>query len=343
MDTQGIPVYQIDLSDIDIKERHAVWKESISLVFDSLLKPEDRHKPFNATLSAFHLSSTLMSSVTSGRQYFNRDRKLIAKDGLDHFLIQVYTEGSTSGQWSKNNNSTVRSGDIFLLDLNQPIKSLASDFSCLTLMVPRNMLGAKLPEPERWHGRVLPRETILAKLLAEHLQTLYFSLQTLSLEEACSAMEGLLSLAGAYFSNTPVDKNCPHVQTATRESIRRHIIGNLTDLNLNADSIAAHFKISRAYLYRLFDTGQGIHQFILEQRLLLGFNRLTNPANSKLRIGQIAYDLGFNSESHFSRSFHRTFGMTPSDAKNSAHLNNLRQESDRTADKLLEKWILNLR
>jgi len=342
MDNKTIPISQIDLSNVDEKERYSIWKESISVVFDSALKPEDQLKPFNATLTTCHLSSMLLTYASSGQQYFNRDRKLIAKDGVDHFLIQMYTQGSTSGQWSKHHNSTVRSGDIFLLDLSQPIKSLASDFSCLTLVVPQSMLCAKLPEPERLHGRVLPRETLLAKLLGEHLNTLYFSSQTLNDDEARSAAEGVLSLAGTYFNHALIDEDCPNIQAASRESIRRYIINNLTDYNLTAESIAQHFKISRAYLYRLFDTGQGIHQFILEQRLLSAFNQLSNPA-CRMRISQIAFDLGFNSESHFSRSFHRAFGMTPSNVRQSVRDNQTREEINSPVDRRLEKWILNLR
>ncbi|MGZ5049877.1 MAG: helix-turn-helix domain-containing protein [Methylobacter sp.] len=340
MESPAIPSVHIDLSCIDTKDRYNVWKEQISVIFDSALTPEDQQKPFNARLTTYHLSSILLSSVSSVRQHFNRDLKRIAQDGLDHFLIQVYTAGSTSGQWCKHNNSTVRSGDVFLLDLSQPIQSLASDFSCLTLTVPRHLMSAKLPEPERQHGRVLPRENTLAKLLAEHLNTLYLSSPALNPAETDSAAEGVLSLVGAYFNDTRADPDCRHVQTATRESIRRYILNNLTDLNLGADSIAAHFKISRAYLYRLFETGQGIHQFIQEQRLLKAFELLTRPAN-KTRISQIAYDLGFNSESHFSRSFRRMFGMTPSEARQTARTGAKRQQNP--MDRQPETWLLNLR
>jgi len=342
MDNKVIPVSKIDLSDINMEERHSIWKESISSLFDSVLKPEDQHKPFNATLTTCHLSSMLLTSVSSVQQHLNRERKLIAKDNLDHFLIKMYTQGSSSVQWGKNNHLNARSGDIFLLDLNQPIKSLASDFSCLSLIVPRDMLSAKLPKPERHHGRALPRETTLAKLLGEHLKTLHFSSQMLN-DESSSIAEGLLSLTGSYFSHTPADESSPNVQVATRETIRRYIMNNLTDYDLTAASIAMHFKISRAYLYRLFDTENGIHHFILEQRLLRAFNQLSNPANRKLRIGQVAYDLGFNSESHFSRSFHRCFGMTPSDVRNAACNDNANEEDNILIDRRFKKWLLNLR
>lgn len=337
-----IPTHKIDLSHTAIKERHIVWKESISTVFESVLRTEDQARPFNATLTSHHLSSLLLSHVTSGQQYFNRPLKLIARDGLDHCVIQLYLQGSTSGQWGRNNNSTVRAGDIFLLDLTQPIESFASDFSNLTMIVPRRLLAEKLPEPERYHGRILPRESVLAKLLGEHLKTLYCLPQTLSNEELSSIAEGVVSLTGSYFSQGMPDESCNHVQIATRESIRQYIIKNLSNPNLGPDGIAAHFRISRAYLYRLFDSSYGISHSILEQRLLEAFNQLNSPIGNTRRISQVAYDLGFSSESHFCRSFRRAFGMTPSEVRQQACSHHGQPEGNAAADQRVNGWVLSL-
>lgn len=341
MNNKVIPISQIDLSAIDVKERHSVWRNSICVLFDSELKPEDQHQPFHGTFTACHLSSMLLTCASSTQQHLSRERKLIAKDGLDHFLIKMHIKGSSTGRWGGNNKLSVRSGDIFLHDLSQPIKYLASDFSCLSLIVPRSVIREKLTNPERHHGQVLRRETAAGRLLGDHLKTLYSLSQTPE-DESYSIAEGVLSLATTYFNHAPADQNSDNVQLATRESIRRYIMNNLTDYNLTTESIAKYFGISRAYLYRLFDTGQGIHEFILEQRLLRAFNQLSNPASRKLRISQLAYDLGFNSESHFSRSFHRYFGMTPSNVRNATQVNHTR-EDQALIDRRFEKWLLNLR
>lgn len=339
---QVIPTHKIDFSHIDIKERHVVWKESISTVFESVLSPEYRARPFNATLTSRHFSSLVLTHASSGPQYFNRPLKLIARDGLDHCVIQLYLQGSTSGQWGRNNNSTVRAGDIFLLDLTQPIESFASDFSNLTMCVPRRLLAEKLPEPERYHGRVLPRESALAKLLGEHLKYLNCWSQTLSNDELSSIAEGVVSLTGSYFSQGMPDESCNNVQIATRESIRQYIIKNLSNPNLGPDVIAAHFRISRAYLYRLFDSSNGISHFILEQRLLKAFNQLNSPIGNTRRISQVAYEFGFSSESHFCRSFRRAFGMTPSEVRQQACSRLDQPESNTEADQCLNEWVLSL-
>jgi AraC-like DNA-binding protein len=46
---------------------------------------------------------------------------------------------------------------------------------------------------------------------------------------------------------------------------------------------------------------------------------LTDPAQHHRRIYEIAFELGFQSEAHFSRLFRSTFGMSPSDVRARAH------------------------
>jgi AraC-like DNA-binding protein len=237
----------------------------------------------------------------------------------------------------------VRPGDIFLLDLTQPIESFAKNFDTLFFIVPRGMLFSKLPQLERLHGKVLPRESAVAKLLAAHIKTLYSVSHSLTENEACSVAEGVVNLTGTYFNQTLIDEDCQHIQAATRESIRCYIIKNLGNPDLTAESIAHHFKISRAYLYRLFDSSEGITHYIYERRLLKAFNCLRTPGNSTMLISQIAYSLGFNSESHFSRSFRQFFGITPSEVRNNARTDCFQQNTNPiTLNKVFEKWMLSL-
>lgn len=343
MSSKIVPVSEINFAEIYIEDRFPVWKEVISVIFESNLKPDVELTSFRANISTYHLSTMLLTHVSSSAQYFNRPRKLIAKDGLDHCLIQIYLEGTTTGQWSRFNNSVVRPGDIFLLDLTKPIESFATDFKCLTLTIPRNALFAKLPQLECLHGKVLPRESMAAKLLGTHIKMLYSLMHTITEEEVAAITEGVINLTAAYFQQTPLDEDCGYVQAATRESIRGYILKNLANPDLKPDTIAQHFRMSRAYLYRLFDSSEGINHYIYEQRLIKAFNCLANPAN-KHSISQVAYRFGFKSESHFSRSFRQLFGMTASEVKANARFNFKHTDNDTASvNQNFGKWILGLR
>lgn len=337
------PITRFDLSHIAANERYAIWKESISVIFQTELPEKSLSDAFNAHITTCHLSSVLLSCTTSRQQYFNRPAKLIAEDGLDHFLIQLYTRGSTSGQWGKNNNSTVRAGDILLLDATRPIASLTEDFSNLTLVIPRNLLTAQWSNIERQHGNVLPRESTFGKLLGEHLLGLQNAALTMSAEEACVVGQGLVNLAALYFSHTLPKEECPSMQAATYKTIRDYIIKNLANPDLSPDLIAAHFRMSRAYLYRLFDATEGVSHFIQEQRLLMAFQILSHRSNGKRRISEIAFSLGFKNDSHFSRSFYRHFGITASELRQNALAGSATKTAVDSIDRRYEDWALNLR
>lgn len=309
------PVTHFDLSSIRPEERFLVWRESISVIFNVALEASVPIEAFHARISSSHLSSLLLTTCTSQQQFFHRPQRLINSDGIDHFLLQLYTQGTTSGQWGKRSNSTVQSGDLFLLDLTQPVESLATDFSNITLVIPRTVLQQYLPAPEKYHGCILPRHNPFNLLLRTHLVNLMKIAPQLGMEEGSVIAEGVQQLIGSYFRQLQPDFNNTQLQATLRESIQHYIHQKLASPDLNPANIAAHFRMSRSHLYRLFDSENGICHYIQQQRLRLAFRKLRADRQRNLRIGELAFSLGFNSESHFCRSFQQMFAITPSAAR----------------------------
>ena len=94
--------------------------------------------------------------------------------------------------------------------------------------------------------------------------------------------------------------------------VLNYINANLLS-ELNIQSLAEHFFISKYYLMRKFKqhTGYTIHQYILNKRLIL--------AKEKIKTGQslteICYACGFKDYSVFSRKFKFVFKKTPREYK----------------------------
>ena len=99
--------------------------------------------------------------------------------------------------------------------------------------------------------------------------------------------------------------------------ISEYIDDNINNPELTASSIAAHFGLSRARLYRTTQKWGGIKCLIQERRLKLALTILSEGGHSGNTLVNLAYDLGFNAENTFRRAFKKTFGMSPSQAKHS--------------------------
>lgn len=342
-DADTVPIARFDLGGLPESERYTVWKESISVVFDVARDPEDMALPFAASLTTCHLGAALLVETASNRQFFHRQQPLINLDGLDHCIVQLYTQGTTQGQWGSR-HSLVRPGDVFLLDLAQPVKSLASDFRNLTLMLPRHLLTPYLGAPENFHGQVLPRESARGRLLGEHLLTLWRIAETTPADETQGIAQGLVDLVGAYFGSGQIAEDRPEVGMALHETICRHIELNLTDPNLTSECLAARFNVSRSYLYKLFQPAGGVARYIQRQRLRQSFVELTKSAGRPRRINEIAYSLGFRNEAHFSRVFRHTFGVSPSEARaiglQAGQL--ATEDDDQALDRRYEQWVRKL-
>lgn len=88
------------------------------------------------------------------------------------------------------------------------------------------------------------------------------------------------------------------------------IENNLASHDLTPDAVARAANVSRSTLYRLFKSCGGVSRYILRRRLNLASERLRDPAEYR-QVSELAFELGFISEAHFSRAFRQVFGAPP--------------------------------
>jgi AraC-like DNA-binding protein len=79
---------------------------------------------------------------------------------------------------------------------------------------------------------------------------------------------------------------------------------------LNIRELAVEFRLSPAYLQRLFkhQTGVSMGEWLSEQRLQRAAKLL---ANSYMSVKEIAYTIGYEHASSFIRAFERRFSQAP--------------------------------
>lgn len=94
-------------------------------------------------------------------------------------------------------------------------------------------------------------------------------------------------------------------------TLKAFIQDNLNNPSLNSDTIAKHFGISRTGLYNKLKalTGQSIGEHIRNIRLKTAYKLMQK---GEFNLSEIAYKTGFSSLSHFSRTFKKVYGQSPS-------------------------------
>ena len=86
-----------------------------------------------------------------------------------------------------------------------------------------------------------------------------------------------------------------------------------TDSTITVDELAGKLTVSKATLTRKVKsmTGKTPMEWLMEYRLNSSFQILQN-ANSDKTISEVAYEVGFNDPSYFTKKFRDYYGFLPS-------------------------------
>ena len=275
---------------------------------------------FRVDMTAWHLGAVMLGSIRASALSFDRSPAIVSASGMDHLMVQLYTEGGFCGS-AGDRAITVAPGDICVFDLTQTLRTQASAFHNLTLLVPRPYMAASSDNVPALHGLVLSGRDPLTELLAEHLRALASRVPRLgSTTAAASAARGTVALITTMLATAATRTRV--LRSAAAPSPHRRamqfIDQRLSDQTLDSDMLAEELGMSRATLYRLFEPLGGVSAYIRRRRLTCAALHLASPDYRHERVSQVAYRWGFANEGSFSRSFRMQFGLSPSDARDRA-------------------------
>lgn len=327
-----LPFLHFSTLGLSTRDAYAAWRESISVIFAAERDGRDE-ATFHADLSAHHLGDLLFSRTALSAQRFVRTPAMIRRDGLDHFLIQVYRSGGYTGMAGER-AIRLAAGQVSVLDLAKPMTTDACESETLSLLVPRPLLDALLPT-DALHGAAFGGE--LAGVFIDYAQALHRRLPALSRADAPFVVRPLLELfAGMAAARLPLTPSRSEQQEFALARAKRHIERQLASPTLSPAAIGAAAGISRGTLYRLFEPLGGVAHYVLARRLARCREALLDPAERR-RIADIAYAHGFVSEAHFSRAFRRRYGQSPSEARTEGR--HAAIAADRADDAGIDGWI----
>ena len=282
--------------------------------------------------------------VAGSAQKLSRCAADIAIDGFDGIMVQYTEQGEISSEHTYGFDK-VEAGDIFFVDLAREARVTVSKFNTYNLLVPRNLFENKGLDAEKLHMFKLSGNTALTDILGRHIKELLTHAETMTISEAEAVTEPTLALieAAVSTSKAKTGQSSATIVHGNLSEIKKFIDDNLTNPELEADTIAQHLGLSRAKLYRIADPLGGIQRFIKNRRLHHAFRSLTKETSQIVSISSLAYDMGFSSENTFRRAFKEEFELTPTEARKQgqrayrAHLASVGLE-DTLGEKALENF-----
>ncbi len=295
------------------------WRDRIGNTLDLLPTREQIENPFQAWANRYTVGEIIYADTYSDPVRVERSlSKISVSRASNYFLFTVCTEGNShtiEGRHAKHSSSAQTR--VLVLDLDQPIRAYAHRHRLSAFYVPRSAVEAVLPNADSLHGRAIDGSSPAARLLIHHAAILNDEISAMNNEQADHALRNTIQLlVTAFGKQARLNGNA---RAAARSAIfdlaRSYIRKNLDDSNLSAEKVLKILQLPRDTVYRMFQHEGGINAFICNCRLKMVADDMINFPH--LAVKDIAYGVGFNSASAFSRTFKRAYGMTPQDFRQS--------------------------
>jgi AraC-like DNA-binding protein len=293
---------------------------------------ERTHAPFYARVRSWRLDRTILFAREYGG-IRHRRRERVESDGFDHFVLSHVVGGELfAGPDGKA--MTIRPGESVLLDTCEPSETGADSVVQITVSLARDAVRAAVGDVQGLHGYLIgEREgallTAMLRALVEQVPHLPFGAHG----AVTRTLIDLLSVAINPFGSGARSEfyRFEHVRF---ETVRRLIEANIGVSDFSIQDITRATGVSRAGLYRLFESCGGVNRFIQLCRLQQLRDRLDNRLFDSLSLAELAPMLGFADESHASRLFKQAFGISPGAYRAAS----IRGTQDPSVDMMARRW-----
>jgi AraC family transcriptional activator of tynA and feaB len=295
------------------RNRVAAWSSRFFAVFERAEIVPTCPDRFDATIETGELGSVAFARISCAGSSIDRVRSRGAVQIHSYSLI-VQQRGT--GKVSQYGVETfLQPGDLQLCDSAAPlVHHMAEGSELILVRIPAHVLQRHLNTPEQCCGQSLPGNSGTASVATALLTSICMgNLGNLPPAVQENLARQVLEMIAITFSMTcDTQVRAPMIGASRFAKARRFIEQHLRDPELGPQKIARALNISTRYLGMIFAAEKdSVSAYILRRRLEVIAHQLIDARWRSRSICEIAFDWGFNSAPHFSRSFRERFGLSP--------------------------------
>jgi len=318
---QAVRESKFSTDDLPPADRWASWNEfGNGTHYTTRMRTHDPGN-FQGSMSLLDFGSIKVSTLTYSPLEVFRTPRLIRQADPDLHQLLLHLRGQI-GVSQAGRESSVRSRELILYDTSRPFHSWAATtrgavVSCMVVLIPKKLIPLRPQVLEPLNATPLPAQRGLTALLRRHLIGLRSNAASRTAADAARLGTITLDLLAATYAHEleATDTLPPEThRQALQTRIHAFIQQRLGDPGLTPGTIAAAHAISIRHLHHIFQQqGLTVAGWIRQQRLERCRHDLTDPRQRHRPIHAIAHQWGFTSNAHFTRLFHTTHGITPSE------------------------------
>ena len=286
-------------------DRFEAFSLRIGSMFDMAAPDREETARFSASIESLHMGTMLVSAMQTREFVYERSRRRIARDFIDHLMIRVDLDRPPA--------EGGRTLSVVIIDLGQVSARNITPEHNVSVVLPRRIFGshadalARLHQTPQFHGGAL--------FLGDHLVSIMRHGRDLhgSMPEGIAALTPSLIATCLVPSAGNLSKEAQgDLDLALLSRARQTIDERLASPQLTPDLLARELGVSRSTLYRIFEPAGGVARVIREARMKAAARAIAD-LESGVRIGDIAHRFCFSSDAQFTRSFKAHHGYTPSE------------------------------
>jgi AraC-like DNA-binding protein len=297
-------------SDKKPSERLEFWQEIVCKKYVSAsAETEVLDDEFAGSLTSGELGPLVVAELDAPLHFWSRKPCHVRNDDQDVFIVSLIQRGG--GELTQRGRSArLGPGDLVIYDSGATF-DYALRARTQLVKIPRRLLESKLDRPADFLALKIDRSNPLSPILGDLLTRcldidLSRDVGPWIAKRLSSAIVDLLA------SICDLERDAlPETQvSAPLERVMRFARANLDDPDLGPEALAAAGPVSVRSLNRLFGAlGATPMRWVWSQRLEA--SRISLSHGEVRSVTDAAFAHGFSDLGHFSRSFKRTFGISP--------------------------------
>lgn len=311
-----LPHERFDTTSEKPELRLEAFSEAMSVMYDvQPLEPAAKEAP--VIVDSWQLGSSVLIAAQVPAYSYERSTHMIARDGRDLYQVQLYQAGHCHVVRGAT-EAVARPGDIMITDLSTPIFTKEPAIRHIDLLLPRVLLAPLLHDPDAHGGRILSGNNPLVALLGSHLESLLMQAPRLPVEHAMEVLTATVQLVASTMNGRADERTRDGAHGALACELRRYINMHLLDPDLTPESLARRFGLSKATVYRMFKSDNGVVRYLQRRRLERARIDLSNPSQRHRAIAEIGGIAGYAHAQDFIRAFRREFSVSPGEVRDQA-------------------------